>query len=374
MFLEEFGSKNLELLKQEGAYPYEYMNSFKRFDEEKLCARKYFFTSTKKRKIAEDGKISDGHISIEDYLTSEKIWNKFKIKNMGDYHDHYLKKDVLLLTDVFEKFMKTCLKYYELDPCHYFSSPGLSWDAMLKMTDVKLEKISDLDKYVLIEKGSRGGISHIAKRYAKANNKYMSDYDSNKPSTFITYLGKNNLYGWSMSEYLPYKEFEWAENVYGFNVNSTNEKSEIGYFFEVDVEYPDELHELHNDYPLAPEKLVVTNDMFSKYCKEVADKYDMKFDDVTKLIPNLSNKSKFVLHYRNLQLYLSSGMKLIKIHRVLKFKQSDWMKKYIDFNTEKRKHSANDFEKDFFKLMIDSVYEKTLENLRKRITIKFVNN
>ena len=114
-----------------------------------------------------------------------------------------------MLADVFEKFIETCLKYYVLDPCHYFSSPGLSWDAMLKMTDVKLEKISDIDKYLFIEKGSRGGISYIAKRYDKANNKYMSDYDSNKSSTFIIYLDKNNLYGWTMSEYLPYEEFEW---------------------------------------------------------------------------------------------------------------------------------------------------------------------
>ena len=184
------------------------MNSFKRFNEEKLYARKYFFSSTKKGKINEDGKLPDGDISIEYYLMCEKIWNKCKVKNMGDYHDHYLKKDVLLLTDVFEKFIKYCLIYYKLDPCHYFSSPGLSWDDMLKMSDVKLEKISDIDKYLFIEKESRGGISHIAKRYAKANNKYMSDYDSNKPSTFITYLDKNNLYGWSMSEYLAYKEFE----------------------------------------------------------------------------------------------------------------------------------------------------------------------
>ena len=158
-----------------------------------------FIALQKKGKIDNDGKISHGHISIKDYLTCEKILNKFKMKNMGDYHDHYLKKYILLLADVFEKFIKTCLKYYELDPCHYFSSPGLSWYAMLKMTDVKLEKIPDIDKYLFIEKGSRGGISCISKRHAKANNKYMSDYDSNKPSTFITYLDKNNLYSWSMS-------------------------------------------------------------------------------------------------------------------------------------------------------------------------------
>ena len=117
------------------------------------------------------------------------------------------------------------------------------------MTDVKLEKISDIDKYLFIEKGSRGGISYISKIYAKANNKYMSDYDPKKPSTFITYLDKNNLYGWSVSEYLPYEKFQWLKNIDGFDVKSINEKSDIGYILEVDLEYPKELHELHNDYP-----------------------------------------------------------------------------------------------------------------------------
>ena len=219
---------------------------------------------------------------------------------------------------------------------------------MLKMTGVKLEKISDIDKYLFIEKGLRGGVSYIAKRYAKANNKYMNDYDSKKPSTFTTYLDMNNSYGWAMSEYLPYGGFKWLKNVDGFDVNSISEKSEIGYFLEVDLEYPDELHELHNDYPLAPEKLAVFSDMLSKYCKEIADKYGIKVGDVKKLIPNLGNKTNYVVHYRNLQLYLSLGMKLTKIHRVLTFKQSDWMKKYIDFNTEKRMNAANDFEKYFF--------------------------
>ena len=202
----------------------------------------------------------------------------------------------------------------------------------------------------------------------------MSDYDLEKPSTFITYLNKNNLYGWLMSEYLSYGEFEWLENIDEFDVNSIIEKSDTGYFLEADLKYPDELQELHNDYPLAPEKLAVTNDMLSKYCKEIADKYDIKVGDVKKVIPNLGNKTKYVVHYRNLQLYLSLGMKLMRIHRVLKFKQSDWMEKYIDFNTEKRKNAANDFEKDFFKLMINSVDGKTMENLRKRVNVRFVNN
>ena len=134
------------------------------------------------------------------------------------------------------------------------------------------------------------------------------------------------------------------------------------------------MHELHNDYPLAPEKLAVTSDMLSNYCKSTADKYNIKVGDVKNLIPNLANKSKYVLHYRNIQLHLSLGIKLTNIHRVLKFKQSARMKKYIDFNTEKRKNATNDFEKDSFKLMINSVYAKTMENLRKRINVRFVIN
>ena len=204
--------------------------------KKKLPARKCFYSSTKEGKIGDDGKISDVHRSLKDYLMFEKIWDKFDIKDMGDYQDHYLQKHILLLADVFEKFIDTCLKFYGLDPCHYFSSPGLSWDAMLKMTGVKLEKISDIDKYLFIEKGLRGGISYIAKRYAKANNKYMNDYDSKKPSKFITYLDMNNLYGWGLCEYLPYSEFKWLKNVDRFDVNSISEKSLIEYFLEDDLD------------------------------------------------------------------------------------------------------------------------------------------
>ena len=158
--------------------------------KKKLSTSKCFYSSTKDGKIGDDGKKSDGHISLKDYyVTCEKIWDKVDIKDMGDYHDHYLKKDVLLLADVFEKFVDACVKFYGLDFCHYFNSPGLSWDVMLKMTGVKLEKVSDIDMYLFVEKGLRGPISCISKRYAKANNKYMNDYDSKTPSKFITYLG-----------------------------------------------------------------------------------------------------------------------------------------------------------------------------------------
>ena len=246
---------------------------------------------------------------------------------MGDYHNHCVKKDVLLSVDIFEKFIATCLKFYGLDPCHYLSSLGLSWDPMLKMTGGKLEKISDIDKYLFIEKGLRGGISYIAKRYSKANNKYMNNYDPKESLTFISYLDMNNLYGWEISEYLPYEWFKWLKNVHEFDLMSISETSPTGYFLGVDLEYLDELHELHNDYRLASKKLDVSSDMLSNYCKNIADKYEIKVGDVKKLIINLGNKTNYVVHYRNLQLYLPLGMKLIKPHRVLKFKQSDWMKK-----------------------------------------------
>ena len=183
---------------------------------------------------------------------------------------------------------------------------------------------------------------------------------------FITYLDMNNLYACTLSRCLPYGRFKWLKYVDGFNVNSISKNIPVRYILEVDLEYPEILNLLHNDYPLAPEKLAIPYDMLSDYCKKIAGKCEIKVGDVMKLVPNLGHKTKYVLRYTNLQLYLSLGMELTKIHRVLKFKQSDWMKKYIDFNTEKRTNTANSFAKDFFKLMISSVYGKTMENLQKK--------
>ena len=195
---EELTGKFLKLDKQKGVYPYEYMDSFGKFFEDKLTEKCEFFSSLKDRCISE-----------KDYFKAINVWNVLKMNTMGDYHDRYLKADVLLLADVFEKYIKTCLDYYGLDPCHYFSSAGLSWDTMLKVTGIKLDLISDTDMHLFIEKVMRGGISYISKRYSKANNKYMKCYDSNEESKFIMYFDANNLYGWAMSQYLPYSEFKW---------------------------------------------------------------------------------------------------------------------------------------------------------------------
>ena len=188
----------------------------------------------------------------------------------------------------------------------------------------------------------------------------MKNYDPRKLSKYVMYFDANNLYGWAMSRYLPYGGFKWLKNVAKFDVHSISENSSILYIFEVDFEYPDELHYLHSDYPLAPEKLTISYDM-SNYCTKIVDKYRIKVGDVKKLIPNLENKTNYIVDYKYFQLYLFLVMKPTKIHKVLRFKQSDRMKKYIYFNTEKIKNAANNFEKDFFKLMINCVYGKTME-------------
>ena len=168
------------------------------------------------------------------------------------------------------------------------------------------------------------------------------------------------------------KEWLNQKEIDKFDVNSIECNCIDGYILEVDLEYLDELHEMHNDYPLAPEKLKINHDMLSICLSNIANDYGIKLGNVNKLIPSLGNKSKYVLHYKNLQLYLPLGMKLTKVHRVLKFKQIDWLKTYIDFNTDKRKNAANNFEKNFFKLMNNSIYGKTMENLRKRINVRLM--
>ena len=361
---EIFKDEKLNLMARKGVYPYDYMDSFKKFNSP-LPKKEDFYSL-----------LNEKNISDEDYQHVQNVWNKFNLKNMGDYHDLYLKSDILLLVDVFENFRKTCLEYYKLDPCHYFTSPGLSWDAMLKMTDIKLELITDIDMFQFIEKGMRGGISYIANRYGKANNKYMKDYNKDEPSKYIMYLDANNLYGWAMSQYLPTGGFRWMtqKQIDKTNLALYKEDSKKGLIAEVDLEYPNELHNRHNDYPLAPEKVKVTENMLSDYCNIIAKKYNISTGLVHKLIPTLNKKEKYVLHYRNLQLYINLGLKISKVHRVLEFDQSPWLKQYIDFNTEKRKNAKNDFEKDFFKLMNNSVFGKTMENLRKRVDVRLVTD
>jgi hypothetical protein len=223
---------------------------------------------------------------------------------MGGYHDLYLKSDVLLLADVFENFRNVCLKAYNVDPCHFYTRPGLAWQACLKMIEVELELLTDPDMYLFIEEGLRGGISMISNRFSKANNPYVPDYDPDQDSSYVMYLDANNLYGWVMSQSLPTGEFDWLNEEENSNLDITQipDDSEEGYILEVDLKYPKELLDLHNDYPLVPEKMKICPEMLSPYCKQLSEDLKLGSVAVPKLVQNLNDKTKYIVHYRNLKL------------------------------------------------------------------------
>ena len=203
---------------------------------------------------------------------------------------------------------------------------------------------------LFVEKGLRGGISMITQRYAKANNTYIPEYDSSQPNNHVTYLDANNLYEWAMSHALPVAELRRLEKeeCKHLNTNYVSDDSEGGFILEMDLDYPPELPDLHNEYPLAPEKMKVTENMLSPYAKKFLEDIDLKGASTEKLIPNIHSKEIYVVHYINLKLYLSLRMRLTRIHGVMTCKQQPWLKTYTDFNTQQRKMERTDFEKDFF--------------------------
>ena len=353
--LPEDGFKNLEkyfkpyqakLLKQKGFFPYEYLDNLEKLKDTITPPQDAFYSN-----------LSGKGINKGCYEHVLNVWKKFNIKTLKDYLKLYNISDVLLLADIFENFRNICLKNYGLDPVHYYTAPGLAWDAMLKITKINLELLSDIDKLLMVEKGIRGGISMISNRYGKANNKYMKDYNKKEASKYLMYVDANNLYGWAMSQKLPVHSFKWLtdkeiKNLFKVQVVQFWERTPC--ILEVDLEYPEELHDLHNDYPLCPERVECDH-------------------GVKKLIPNLRHKNNYVVHYKTLMQYLNLGVELKKIHRGIKFIECDFLKPYIDMNTNLRTEAKNDFEKDFFKLMNNSVFGKTMENIRNRVNIKLVD-
>ncbi|PFX30928.1 Schlafen family member 5 [Stylophora pistillata] len=334
-----YSGEKLKLLMRKGVYPYEWMDSIHKLDESHLPPKEAFFS-----------KLSGRGISNKDYTHAQKVWRVFACKTFRDYHNLYNSSDVLLLADVFENFRELCKKIYDLDPCWYFTAPGLGWDACLKLTEIKLELLTDINMLHMFEAGIRGGISMISTRHSKANNKYMGKrFDPTQPSKFIMCKDANNLYAWAMSKCLPTGGFEWVDE------KDFGKWKSFACILEVDLKgVKEELHDHFNDYPPAPENLLIGK--------------------VHKLVCTLNEKKKYIVHHETLKHYMSLGIEIEKIHRIIRFEESPWMKEYIDLNTSLRTKANNDFEKDFYKLMNNAVFGKTMENIRKRVDVRLVTS
>ncbi|XP_068994038.1 uncharacterized protein [Neodiprion pinetum] len=317
-------------------------SKMRKLDETRLPAKAHFYS-----------RLTYSNIRDADYKHAKTVRGIFHLESLGGHSDSYLKINVLLLADIFENCCASCFKIYDVDPLHYYTAPGLAFDAMLKHTNVNLQILDNPEMVLFIEKAIRGGVAQCFNRHARANNRFMGKhFDSSNVKSYLTYFDVNSLYGAAMSVHLAISSFEWEYQ----HIDITNhpDDSPIGCFLEVDSDYPVELHEDHKDLPLCPEYFTPPG---SKNAKLATTFYP---------------KTKYILHYRNLKQCLSLGLKVTKVHRVFKFAQSPWLEPYITLNTDMRKRSSNEFEKNFHKLMNNAVFGKTMENVRNHKDVELV--
>ncbi|KYN18368.1 hypothetical protein ALC57_09309 [Trachymyrmex cornetzi] len=337
-------AEDFDLLTRKRVFPYEYIDSVDKLNETSLPPRELFYSS-----------LTDETASDNDYQHATNVWRRFCVETLGNCSDLYLKTDVLLLADVFENFRDTCIESYGLDPAHYYTLSGYTWVAMLKYTGIRFELLTDIDMVMFVERGIRGGLSQCSHRYAQANNKYnASSYDPSEPSTYLMYFDVNNLYGWAMSESLPYGEFQWVDDIERFDVMSVASDSVIGYILEVDLAYPQSVHDAHVDLPFCP----------------IRERPPGKRN--VKLLATLYDKERYVVYYRNLQQCIHHGLRITKIYRILQFAQSPWLRGYIELNTRFRMLANNEFEKNLYKLMNNAVFGKTMENVRDHVDVRLI--
>ncbi|XP_031355166.1 uncharacterized protein LOC116179510 [Photinus pyralis] len=348
--LSHLNDEQLKLLTKKGVYPYEYMCSWDKFMEKDLPEKTKFYS-----------KLKQSHISDQEYSHARNVWRKFDIQNLGQYSDLYLMSDVLLLADVFTNFREKCITTHKLDPAFFFTAPGYTWQCMLNYTKVKLELLTDVDMMLFVEKGIRGGITQCCTKYSKANHKYLDEknFDPSKPSTHIMYMDMVNLYGWAQSQCLPLNNFKWLsesklKSLTPEAILNISDNADEGLILEVDLSYPQHLHDRHKSIP---------------FCVEHGTPPGSKNK---KLLATLHPKTRYVIHYRNLKQCLQAGLVLEKVHRAITFNQSCWLKPYIDLNARLRAQAANPFEKNLYKLLNNANFGKTMENVRNHRIIKLV--
>ena len=359
--LNYMGEHDLKILKTEFpdkwnfltkklAYPYEYFNSIDDYQKPVENLENKNFFSKLKNKCPDD-------IEID---RTREIIKKFNIKDGKELTEIYCKRDVLLLDCVFAKFIEVSQNEFGKSPLYFVCFPGYNWACGLKYTNIKLQTLQDKDMILLLENGIRGGISAVfGDRYVKS--------DDNKN---IIYWDANNLYGFGMSQPLPYDDIKFeTENACLEEILNTPDDNDMGYFLEVDLEYLHNIRQKTKHFPFCPENKSISKNDFGPYMKSIMPK---NYVSHKKLICDWTDKRNYLIHCRMLKFYVRHGMKIKKVHRVITFKQNNWLEKYIDFNTQKRNQVVNDFEKDFYKFLNIAFYGKTMGNVRNRCKIEII--
>ena len=372
----QWPQENINLLKQKASFPYSYVDSFSKLEETKLPERELWTNSLDQFTVS---------VASEEYNRACEVFKKFDCKTIGEYYDIYLTTDVFLLAAAMSCFRDVCYRTYGLDCCQYFTASNLSGDAMMKVCQPNIELLTERSHLDLVENMTRGGISSVfSERICTANNKDLPYYNPSKPPAQIIMLDANNLYGGVMENYaLPIGSFELISDEWDAETQdqllceilATSDDSDLGYILEVDIDYPDELHDLHFDFPLAPEKLAIEKEWLSDYQWTMLDQMDRKKPwSGKKLVQTLFKKTRYVVHYITLKLYVKLGMKIEKVHQVLRFTQGKWLADYVKLNTLKRQQAKTKFEQNFYKLMVNSAFGKLCEGKRNRIRVKLVRS
>ena len=331
----------METFNKKVAYPYEYFSSIDDYQKPVDNLKKEHFFSKLKNKCPDD----------EEIERTMDITGRFNFKNGEELTEMYSKSDVLLLACVCEKFIKVSVTEFDIKPLYCVSLPGYTWQCGLKYTGINLQTLQDKDMILVLENNIRGGISSVmGDRYIKSN--------ENKK---ILYIDANNLYGHSVSQPLPFDEIKFDNIVTLEDILNTPDDSDIGYFVEIDLTYPNNLKEKTKNFLFAPVNKKINPDDFNDYMKDIRPN---TYVQSSKLICDWSDKKNYLVHYRMLKFYIRYGLLVDKVHSVISFKQSRWLEKYISFNTQKRNKAKNDFEKYFYKLLNNAFYGKTMENVR----------
>ena len=353
-------SEKKKLLLRKGIYPYELITDIDvLYDATELPLQDKFFS-----------KLSNSHVSDSDYEHAKNVWKTFKCKNLKDYTLLYVKSDTYQLADIIFSFRNLIYSQFGLDMCHYLSLPHLSKDIMLKQTDISLEFMSDIDMIEFVKSNIRGGLSYVNTRYADA--KKLSE--SKNEDVSLAYVDANNLYGSAMRFALPTGEYEWmtSEEIENFSISQISDMSDTGYILEVTMEYPESLHRDHSSFPLAPHHLDITGDMLSSYATSALHAMNRKGKyKARKLTSTFLTREKYVCHGMNLKLYLEQGLKLVKIHRAIKFEQTPFLKDFIDLCSLNRKNAITKFISNMWKLLVNSLYGKMIQNIENMMDCKF---